>query len=118
MQIRYDPRIVSFEDLLRIFWENHDPTQGMRQGNDIGTTYRSVIFHTTAGQAAMVEASRSAYQRAIDAAGGGRITTQIAPAPDFYFAEAEHQQYLARVPEGYCGLRGTGIALPAGRDSA
>ena len=106
----YDPAIVSFEELLRIFWESHDPTQGMRQGNDVGTTYRSAIYTTTPAQLAAATASREAYQRALDRAGRGRITTEIAAAPEFYFAEAEHQQYLDKNPYGYCGLKGTGVA--------
>jgi peptide-methionine (S)-S-oxide reductase len=106
----FDPREVAFEELLRIFWESHDPTQGMRQGNDVGTTYRSTIYATTEDQLAAARASRDAYQAALAGAGRGPITTEIAPAPDFYFAEAEHQQYLAKNPGGYCGLQGTGVA--------
>lgn len=109
----YDPKAVSFETLLQTFWEEHDPTQGMRQGNDIGTTYRSAIFCTTEEQLKAAEASREIYQKALTAAGKGAITTEIAMAPEFYFAEAEHQQYLAKNPGGYCGLQGTGVSCPA-----
>ncbi|MEW9836216.1 peptide-methionine (S)-S-oxide reductase MsrA [Mesorhizobium marinum] len=111
----FDPRIVSYADLLKIFWEAHDPTQGMRQGNDVGTTYRSAIYAFGAEQLAAAQASKDAYEAALKAAGRGRITTEIAPAPAFYFAEAEHQQYLAKNPYGYCNLKGTGVAcaLPA-----
>ena len=111
----FDPKVVSYAALLKLFWEEHDPTQGMRQGNDIGTTYRSAIYTTSAAQQQTAVASRDAYQAALARAGGSRITTEIAPAPEFYFAEAEHQQYLAKNPNGYCGLKGTGVAcaLPA-----
>lgn len=109
----YDPRVVSFAALLKLFWEGHDPTQGMRQGNDVGTTYRSAIYTTTDAQLAEARASRDAYDQALKAAGTGAITTEIATAPEFYFAEAEHQQYLAKNPGGYCGLQGTGVACPA-----
>ena len=108
----YDPSIVTFSDLLAIFWENHDPTQGMRQGNDVGTTYRSAIYTSTKAQYEAALAARDAYQAALAAAGRGRITTEIAAAPVFYFAEAEHQQYLAKNPYGYCGLQGTGVSCP------
>ena len=105
----YDPRIVSYADLLKIFWESHDPTQGMRQGNDMGTTYRSAIytFGQTQNEAAI--ASRDAYEAELRKAGRDRITTEIAPAPAFYFAEEDHQQYLSKNPYGYCGLKGTGV---------
>jgi peptide-methionine (S)-S-oxide reductase len=106
----FDPKIVSYADLLKIFWEAHDPTQGMRQGNDVGTTYRSAIYTFGKAQQQAALASRDAYEAALSAAGQGRITTEIAPAPAFYFAEEEHQQYLAKNPYGYCNLRGTGIA--------
>jgi peptide-methionine (S)-S-oxide reductase len=106
----YDPREVSYGELLRIFWESHDPTQGMRQGNDVGTTYRSAIYTTSDAQLAEALASKEAYEAALGAAGRSRITTEIAPAAQFYFAEAEHQQYLAKNPFGYCGLKGTGVA--------
>ncbi len=108
----YDPAIVSFDRLLTLFWEEHDPTQGMRQGNDVGTTYRSVIYTTTPAQAAAAQRSREIFQQALTAAGKGRITTEIAAAPPFYYAEAEHQQYLAKVPHGYCGLAGAGVEFP------
>jgi peptide-methionine (S)-S-oxide reductase len=106
----FDPGEVGFEDLLRIFWESHDPTQGMRQGNDIGTTYRSAIYATTEAQLEAARASREVYQAALDRVGHGRITTEISMAPVFYFAEEEHQQYLAKNPGGYCGLQGTGVS--------
>ncbi|WP_173935078.1 peptide-methionine (S)-S-oxide reductase MsrA [Chelativorans sp. Marseille-P2723] len=109
----YDPQIIAFPALLKIFWEGHDPTQGMRQGNDIGTTYRSAVFATTEGQLAEAQASRQAYEKALKAAGRGSITTQIEKAPEFFFAEEEHQQYLAKNPAGYCGLQGTGVTCPA-----
>ena len=115
VMVVYDPAEVSYGELLRIFWESHDPTQGMRQGNDVGTTYRSAIYTTSPEQAAEAEESRAAYQAALDAAGRSRITTEIAPAGPFYFAEEDHQQYLAKNPYGYCGLKGTGVscAMPA-----
>jgi peptide-methionine (S)-S-oxide reductase len=108
----FDPKIVSYSDILKLFWENHDPTQGMRQGNDVGTTYRSAIYTFGDEQLAAAKASRDAYQASLDAAGRGRITTEIAPAPQFYFAEEDHQQYLAKNPFGYCNLRGTGVSCP------
>jgi peptide-methionine (S)-S-oxide reductase len=114
----FDPKIVSYADLLKAFWENHDPTQGMRQGNDVGTTYRSAIYSSGEAQHAAATASRDTYQAALAAAGGGRITTEIAPAPAFYFAEEEHQQYLAKNPYGYCNLRGTGVSCPMPRTTA
>ncbi|MFB2552727.1 peptide-methionine (S)-S-oxide reductase MsrA [Ensifer soli] len=111
----YDPAAIPLETLLKTFFEEHDPTQGMRQGNDIGTTYRSAIYTSDAGQQAAAEAARERYQAALAARGHkGRITTEIAPAGPFYFAEAEHQQYLAKNPNGYCGLRGTGVSCPIG----
>jgi peptide-methionine (S)-S-oxide reductase len=110
----FDPAIVSFESLLRIFWESHDPTQGDRQGNDVGTQYRSAIFCHSDAQLGRAEASRRAYGEALRAKGYGPITTQIAPAPPFFYAEDYHQQYLAKNPDGYCGLGGTGVACPAG----
>jgi peptide-methionine (S)-S-oxide reductase len=112
VKVIYDPKAVSFGELLRIFWESHDPTQGMRQGNDVGTTYRSTIYTTTDEQLAQALASRDAYQAGLRNAGRGRITTEIGEAPEFYFAEAEHQQYLSKNPGGYCGLRGTGVSCP------
>jgi len=110
----FDPTAISYEALLRVFWEAHDPTQGMRQGNDVGTQYRSGIYVASPAQRAAAEASRDAYQRALTAAGHGRITTEILDAPEFYYAEAYHQQYLAKNPGGYCGLGGTGVACPTG----
>jgi peptide-methionine (S)-S-oxide reductase len=110
----FDPKIVSYGDLLKVFWENHDPTQGMRQGNDVGTQYRSGIYYFDDEQRRQAEASRDAYQRELDAAGHGRITTDIEPAPPFYYAEDYHQQYLAKNPGGYCGLGGTGVSCPTG----
>lgn len=112
VMVVYDPTKVSFSKLLHIFWESHDPTQGMRQGNDVGTTYRSVIFTTTDEQLKEALDSREAYGAALMEKGLSRITTEIAPAPAFYFAEADHQQYLSKVPNGYCGLRGTGVSCP------
>jgi peptide-methionine (S)-S-oxide reductase len=110
----YDPARVSFEDLLKTFWESHDPTQGMRQGNDVGTQYRSGIYYTTEEQRRAAEASKKAYNRALQARGLSPITTEILPAPEFYFAEDYHQQYLAKNPHGYCGLSGTGVSCPIG----
>ncbi|HEY8493520.1 MAG TPA: peptide-methionine (S)-S-oxide reductase MsrA [Myxococcota bacterium] len=114
VQVVFDPARIAYADLLRIFWESHDPTQGMRQGNDVGTQYRSVIFTTTPEQRAAALASREAYQKALAQAGHGAITTEIADAPPFYFAEPYHQQYLDKNPGGYCGLGGTGVACPSG----
>jgi peptide-methionine (S)-S-oxide reductase len=110
----FDPSVVSYEELLRVFWESHDPTQGMRQGNDVGTQYRSVIFTYGDAQQKAAEASRDAYQQALTRAGHGAITTEIRRAPAFYYAEDYHQQYLAKNPGGYCGLGGTGVACPTG----
>ena len=103
---------TSYEEMLRIFWENHDPTQGMRQGNDRGTQYRSGIYFSTDFQRQAAEASRDAYQQRLTAAGHGEITTEILPAPELYYAEGYHQQYLAKNPSGYCGLGGTGVSCP------
>jgi peptide-methionine (S)-S-oxide reductase len=114
VRVVFDPKQVSYADLLRLFWEGHDPTQGMRQGNDVGSQYRSAIFTASADQAAAARASEAAYQQALSAAGRGRITTEIAPAGEFYFAEDYHQQYLAKNPDGYCGVGGTGVACPIG----
>lgn len=116
VKVIYDPAQVSLSALLKLFWESHDPTQGMRQGNDVGTTYRSAIYTTTAGQLDAATASRDAYAAALTKAGREKITTEIRPAPEFYYAEEDHQQYLAKNPYGYCGLRGTGVecAVPAG----
>ena len=115
VMVVFDTAKLDYGSLLKAFWEAHDPTQGMRQGNDVGTTYRSTVY--TYGDAQMKAAleSRDAYQRSLAKAGMGKITTEIAPAPEFYFAEAEHQQYLAKNPYGYCGLKGTGVscAIPA-----
>jgi len=110
----YQPAATPFDELLRVFWEGHDPTQGMRQGNDVGTQYRSAIYATTPAQLAAAHASRDAYQRILTAAGYGPITTEIAEAPPFYYAETYHQQYLAKNPSGYCGLGGTGVSCPVG----
>jgi peptide-methionine (S)-S-oxide reductase len=109
VQVVFDPKAVSYADLLKIFWEAHDPTQGMRQGNDVGTQYRSAIYVHDDDQRRAAEASRDAYARALGAGGHGPITTEIAPAPPFYYAEDYHQQYLAKNPGGYCGIGGTGI---------
>jgi peptide-methionine (S)-S-oxide reductase len=110
----FDPEIISYDEVLRIFWENHDPTQGMRQGNDVGTQYRSALYTTDDDQAGAAEASRAAYQQVLTDAGLGEITTEIGPAPAFYYAEDYHQQYLAKNPGGYCGIGGTGVACPLG----
>ena len=111
----YDPAQVGFEQLLRVFWESHDPTQGMAQGNDRGTQYRSAIYCESEAQHAAALASREAYQRELSAAGHGAITTEIVyPAPPFHYAEEPHQQYLAKNPDGYCGLGGTGVSCPVG----
>ena len=110
----YDPARVSYEELLKTFWESHDPTQGMRQGNDVGTQYRSGIYYYTDAQRRTAEASKEAYERALKARGLSPITTEILPAPEFYFAEDYHQQYLAKNPQGYCGLGGTGVSCPIG----
>jgi len=110
----YDPHVVSYQDLLRIFWEAHDPTQGMRQGNDIGTQYRSLIFAADDAQRAAAENGRETYQRVLTAAGYGQITTEVRPRSEFYYAEDYHQQYLAKNPGGYCGLGGTGVSCPVG----
>jgi peptide-methionine (S)-S-oxide reductase len=110
----FDPEIISYDEVLRIFWENHDPTQGMRQGNDVGTQYRSALYTTDDDQAGAAEASRAAYQQVLTDAGLGEITTEIGPAPAFYYAEDYHQQYLAKNPGGYCGIGGTGVACPVG----
>jgi peptide-methionine (S)-S-oxide reductase len=110
----YDPQVVSYERLLQIFWEGHDPTQGMRQGNDMGTQYRSGIYTFSDAQLAAAEASKQAFQPVLSLAGYGDITTEIEPAGEFYYAEDYHQQYLAKNPGGYCGLGGTGVSCPAG----
>ena len=110
----FDEKEVTYEELLRAFWESHDPTQGMRQGNDVGTQYRSGIYTFGDTQAAAARASKEAYERALRAAGHGPVTTEILEAPEFYYAEDYHQQYLAKNPSGYCGLGGTGVACPVG----
>ncbi|MFC4052949.1 peptide-methionine (S)-S-oxide reductase MsrA [Actinomadura syzygii] len=116
VRVVYDPSKISYEELLRVFWESHDPTQGMRQGNDIGTQYRSAVFTRTESQQEAAEASRDAYQPVLTKSGYGPITTEITPATDFYFAEDYHQQYLsdAKNPNGYCGITGTGLSCPVG----
>ncbi|TFF27757.1 peptide-methionine (S)-S-oxide reductase MsrA [Jiella endophytica] len=111
----YDPKVISYDGLLKLFWEGHDPTQGMRQGNDMGTQYRSGIYTSSDAQAEAAEASKQRYQEALTRAGHkGTITTEILPAPEFYYAEDYHQQYLAKNPAGYCGVGGTGISCPIG----
>jgi peptide-methionine (S)-S-oxide reductase len=114
VRVVFDPKRVSYEDLLRVFWENHDPTQGMRQGNDVGTQYRSAVYTYGDAQARAALASREAYQATLAAAGFGRITTEIRDAPPFYYAEDYHQQYLHKNPGGYCGIGGTGVSCPVG----
>jgi peptide-methionine (S)-S-oxide reductase len=110
----FDPEVVSYSTLLKVFWESHNPTQGMRQGNDVGTQYRSGIYYYSPEQKQLAEASSTAYQAQLTAAGLGQITTEIIPAPEFYYAEDYHQQYLAKNPGGYCGLGGTKVAFPEG----
>jgi peptide-methionine (S)-S-oxide reductase len=112
--IVFDPAKVSLDQVLRTFWEGHDPTQGMRQGNDVGTQYRSAVYYASDAQKAAIEASRDRFQESLTAAGHGEITTEIAPAGPFYYAEAYHQQYLDKHPGGYCGLGGTGVSCPIG----
>ena len=112
VKVVYDPSRIEFEQLLKVFFESHDPTQGMRQGNDVGTQYRSAIYTTTDEQARVAEATRSAYDEALNDSRKGATTTEIAPAPEFYYAEEYHQQYLHKVPNGYCGLAGTGVSCP------
>jgi peptide-methionine (S)-S-oxide reductase len=112
IRVVFDPQLVSYDTLLTIFWENHDPTQGMRQGADVGTQYRSAIFWYDEAQRLAAEASRRAYQQVLAHAGFGRITTEIRQAPEFYYAEEHHQQYLAKNPGGYCGIDGTGVSCP------
>ena len=114
VRVIYDPEKIDYEDLLKAFWESHDPTQGMRQGNDIGTQYRSAIYVLDPEQRAVAEESKRAYQERLAAAGRGTITTEILDAPEFYYAEDYHQQYLAKNPDGYCGLKGTGVSCPIG----
>jgi peptide-methionine (S)-S-oxide reductase len=110
----FDPTRTSYEDMLRVFWENHDPTQGMRQGNDRGTQYRSGLYYYDDAQKALAMQSREAFQKELEAAGFDAITTEVLAAPEYYFAEDEHQQYLAKNPQGYCGLGGTGVSCPIG----
>ncbi len=110
----FDPKVISYEQILKVFWESHDPTQGMRQGNDVGTQYRSGIYVYSEVQKQLAEASRETYQKALNEAGYGEITTEILDAPEFYYAEDYHQQYLAKNPGGYCGLGGTSVACPIG----
>ena len=114
VRVIYDPSVVSYEDLLKVFWEGHDPTQGMRQGNDIGTQYRSGIYTYTDAQTAAAERTRAEFAKRLKEAGYGPVTTEIRDAPEFYFAEDYHQQYLAKNPGGYCGLGGTGVTCPVG----
>jgi len=118
VRVVFDPAKVSYEALLKTFWESHDPTQGMRQGNDVGTQYRSGIYVYSPEQRRLAEASRDAYQRVLKAAGYGPITTEILDAPEFYYAEDYHQQYLAKNPMGYCGIGGTGVSCPTGLAAA
>jgi len=114
VRVIYDPEKIDYEDLLKVFWESHDPTQGMRQGNDVGTQYRSAIYVFDEEQRKVAEQSKAAYQARLSAAGRGEITTELAAAPQFYYAEDYHQQYLAKNPDGYCGLQGTGVSCPIG----
>ncbi|MBE9080214.1 peptide-methionine (S)-S-oxide reductase MsrA [Romeria aff. gracilis LEGE 07310] len=116
--VAYDPQVISYEELLKLFWEGHNPTQGMRQGNDSGTQYRSGIYYYSDAQKAAAEQTRQAYQSALKDAGHGEITTEIIPAPEFYYAEDYHQQYLAKNPGGYCGLGGTNVSCPVGVGAA
>ena len=114
VQVAFDPAVIAYDSVLKIFWESHDPTQGMRQGNDSGTQYRSAVYTYGDAQQRAAEASRDAYQKELQAAGFPKITTEILPAPEFYYAEDYHQQYLAKNPGGYCGLGGTGVRCPVG----
>jgi peptide-methionine (S)-S-oxide reductase len=114
VRVVFDPKKISYEQLLKVFWENHDPTQGMRQGNDVGTQYRSGIYVTSPAQRKAADASLATYQDVLGKAGHGKITTEIVDAPAFYYAETYHQQYLAKNPDGYCGLGGIGISCPIG----
>ena len=116
--VAFDPKVTSYETLLKLFWESHNPTQGMRQGNDVGTQYRSAIYTISPEQRRAAEASKAAYQKMLSAAGHGTITTEIADAGPFYYAEDYHQQYLAKNPGGYCGLGGTGVSCPIGLETA
>ena len=112
--VAFDPSVICYDELLRLFWEDHDPTQGMRQGNDVGTQYRSGIYYYDETQHSAAEASKALFQQGLRAAGYGAITTEVIPAPEFYYAEDYHQQYLAKNPGGYCGLGGTGVPCPVG----
>ena len=114
VRVIYDPEKVDYEDVLKLFWESHDPTQGMRQGNDVGTQYRSAIYVLDADQRRVAEESKQMYQTRLTAAGKGKISTEILDAPPFYYAEEYHQQYLAKNPDGYCGIKGTGVSCPIG----
>ncbi|NMG07674.1 peptide-methionine (S)-S-oxide reductase MsrA [Brasilonema sp. UFV-L1] len=114
VQVVFDPKVISYSELLKVFWENHNPTQGMRQGNDVGTQYRSGIYVFSENQKKLAEVSQDSYQQALSASGYGKITTEILDAPEFYYAEDYHQQYLAKNPNGYCGLGGTNVACPIG----
>jgi peptide-methionine (S)-S-oxide reductase len=114
VEVLFDPEVVTYEGLLKVFWENHDPTQGMRQGNDVGTQYRSGLYVLDEGQRKAAEASKAAYQSALSARGLGAISTEIVEAGPYYMAEAYHQQYLAKNPDGYCGIGGTGVVCPIG----
>jgi peptide-methionine (S)-S-oxide reductase len=114
----FDPEQISYEQILRLFWENHDPTQGMRQGNDVGTQYRSAVYWTSDAQRDAVQASRDMYAEELARAGYADVSTELAPAGPFYYAEPYHQQYLSKNPNGYCGLGGTGVACPVGLKSA
>jgi peptide-methionine (S)-S-oxide reductase len=118
VRVVYDPTKVTYDQLLKVFWEAHDPTQGMRQGNDVGTQYRSAIFTHSGAQREAAERSRAAYQQKLQESGYGEITTEIREAPEFYFAEDYHQQYLDKNPNGYCGVGGTGVACPVGLTTA
>ena len=113
VRVVFDPKVVSYGDLLRVFWENHDPTQGMRQGNDVGTQYRSALYPVSAEQRRLAEETRKDYAERLRGAGYGEVTTEIEDAPPFYYAEEYHQQYLAKNPDGYCGIRGTGVSCAA-----
>jgi peptide-methionine (S)-S-oxide reductase len=114
VRVAFDPKVISYDALLRVFWENHDPTQGMRQGNDAGTQYRSGIYATTPAQKAAALASKDAYQKELSKNGFGAITTEVLEAGPYYYAEEYHQQYLAKNPDGYCGIGGTGVSCPVG----
>jgi peptide-methionine (S)-S-oxide reductase len=117
VRVVFDPAEISYEELLKVFWEAHDPTQGMRQGNDVGTQYRSAIYYHSPEQRKAAETSRDAYEKVLKTAGYGQITTEVAAAGPFYFAEDYHQQYLFKEPNGYCGIGGTGVACPVGLTS-